>query len=315
MFARHRSTVVVTAAVEAAAVSPGRRLGGCSRDAQVSPVMPGVGRSRSYRGQGRQSGTSSPEQPPATEVRAPVHHTAERWIAGPSAEQVDFGLARRRALRRVERADPTLAVFVKRLTVVGAVITLFAVAALMGWHVTRQSQAAAHQPAQPAVQSMPATDSADTLQMGKVSLGVPAVDYALGAFLTGDVGAAVSQLVVRHITCGTIPSEGTPVLPCAATERPGTVHEVVLSACTPRWLPVEAARLEVATLLTDTPGLVAVTTFASSYTAVLSWPNAPDRSLVLTITSLGVTSYGSTCGPPTAPTFGRPVEAVALPGS
>jgi hypothetical protein len=64
-------------------------------------------------------------------------------------------------------------------------------------------------------------------------------------------------------------------------------------------------------MFAEVPGLYAVTRGNAGYTAVLSWPNAPDRSLVLTISSAGVMSYGAGCGLPAAPKPGRELPPTA----
>ncbi len=313
MFTRHRSTVVVAAAPGAAIIAR-HPSDSCSRHTRLDDerlVAPDVTPPWRYGGERGAGPAAGAEQLPSTEEPAPVRHAAEGWVAGPSEAQADFDRPTWRSLRPTDRTDATGLASLGRVLGVGVAFSLVVGMALLGWHVTRQTSAVA---AQPPVQSTPAPASDSTFQMGNVSVGVPAVDSALGAFLTANAGAAVSQLVVQHITCGTIPSRNGPVLPCLEDETPGAVHDVVLATCPSRWVPVEAARAEIAALLTDTPGVFAVTTAASTYTAVLSWNDAPNRSLVLTINALGVASYGSACGPPAVPSLGRAVAFAAVPG-
>ena len=79
-------------------------------------------------------------------------------------------------------------------------------------------------------------------------------------------------------------------------------------------MTADAARAELAAVLADTPGVYAIDGLNGSYTAVLSWPDALDRSLVLTISPAGVTSYGTECGVPLDPNPGRELEFATAPG-
>jgi hypothetical protein len=133
--------------------------------------------------------------------------------------------------------------------------------------------------------------------MGPVSTGVTAVDDALRGFLIGDLETAVSRLIVRDVPCGVLPWGGVPALPCLPRQAPGTVRPVVLAGCQPTWATPEAARDELATLLLETPGVHSIARTGEDYASVLSWPDAPERTLVLNISSAGITSYAAGCGP------------------
>jgi len=211
-----------------------------------------------------------------------------------------------------EKRRATIPTFLTRMAVLGAFVAYLLVAVALGGHFTGQSHAIAEQPL-PQPTSQP--HLAGQLHMGPVSTGVAEVDTVLRGFLAGDVDGAVSQLIVQQVPCGTLPSGGAPFLPCLATEPRGTVHEGILSTCEPKWVTAEAAKAELATMLGDRPGLYAIDGLNGSYTAVLSWLDAPDRSLVLTISSVGVTSYGAECGPPVVPNPGHELEFATTPGT
>lgn len=196
------------------------------------------------------------------------------------------------------------------LVLIVASIAYMRVLADLGWHMTQEDHAIA---AEAPTQSTPETYASIALRMGPVSTGVIRVDDALRGFLTGDVDVAVAQLLVRRVPCNTLPWQGRPPVTCLAGEAIGTVHEVILSACEAKWVPVEAARAELATLLAHKPGLYAISQVSGSYRAVLAWPDAPDQSLVLVISSEGVTSYGAGCGLPLAPTTGHELAFVSAP--
>jgi hypothetical protein len=206
------------------------------------------------------------------------------------------------------RTGGTVARAVLRLVLFGSVVASVLLGAGLGWQWTQEGHAIAAEPSTPVAS---ATIPASPLRMGPVSTGIVAVDDALRGFLLGDAGQAFSQLVAQQVRCGTLPLGGAPALSCLATEAPGTAHELILAACGPKWVTAEAAKAELGILLADRPGLSAVYQGTAGYTAVLSWPDAPDRSLVLTISSAGVTAYGAGCGVPLAAKPGRELELVS----
>lgn len=207
--------------------------------------------------------------------------------------------------------DTTISRFPARVLVIGAVVAYVLLVAELGGHLTGHSPASA---AQPVAQSSAQPTQAGQLRMGPISSGVPSVDDALRGFLAGDVDAAFSQLTVQQVACGALPSGGTPFLPCVAPEARATVHELIQSTCGPKWVTADAARADLETALAATPGLYAVDRIGSAYMAVLSWPDALDQSLVLTISAAGVTSYGTACGVPAEPAPGHALDFVTAPG-
>ncbi len=214
-------------------------------------------------------------------------------------------------LRGKSRRRAALTSLLVRLAIVGTLATYLLVIAAVAEHSTKHSSAQSHAIAE---QSSPQTtiqpDQAGQLHMGMVSTGVAEVDNALRGFLTGDVEGAFSQLISQQVSCGTLPAGGMPFLPCSATEPRGTVHEMILATCEPRWATADEAKAELEAVLTETPGLYVIERQHSTYTAVLSWPNARDRSLVLTISAAGVTSYGTACGIPSDPNPDRELTFV-----
>jgi hypothetical protein len=209
------------------------------------------------------------------------------------------------------RTGGTVARAVLRVVVFGSVLASLLLGAGLGWHWTQEGHAIAAEPSTPVASE---TVPASPLRMGPVSTGIVAVDDALRGFLLGDAGQAFSQLVVQQVRCGTLPLGGAPALSCLATDAPGTVHDLILATCGPKWVTAEAAKAELGTLLADKPGLSAVYRENAGYTAVLSWPDAPDRSLVLTISPAGVTSYAAGCGAGPAAKPGHELELVTVAG-
>jgi hypothetical protein len=214
-------------------------------------------------------------------------------------------------LLREYRRGAAISAFLVRVAVTGGFVAYLLFVAELGGRLSGQTHVIAEQPVP---QSASQTHTPGHLSMGPVSTGVAEVDNAVRGFLAGDVDGASSQLAVRQIVCGTLPSGGAPFLPCLATEPRGTVHELILSTCEPKWVTADAARAELATVLADTPGVYAIDGLNGSYTAVLSWPDALDRSLVLTISPAGVTSFGTECGLPVDPNPGRELEFATAPG-
>jgi hypothetical protein len=198
-----------------------------------------------------------------------------------------------------------------RLAVIVVVAALCLGVADLGWHMRPEQHAIA---AEPVVQPVAEAAPPALLRMGPVSTGVIAVNDALRGFLNGDADAAFSEIVVRRVPCGTVPSEGRPILACTAGENPGALHQLILSGCKPAWVTPQAAKDELGALLVDTPGLYAVGQDSVGYSAVLSWLDAPERSLILTISSAGVTSYRAGCGLPESATVGRPLTFATTPG-
>lgn len=195
-----------------------------------------------------------------------------------------------------DRKRATIPAAVARLAFLGAVATYVLMLAELGAaFFQEEGRAVAEEPAAPVIASV---QPASQLHMGPVSTGVAPVDTALSGFLAGDPEAALSEMVLQQIPCGTLPWGGQPMLRCAAGEVRSTAHEMILSGCEPKWVTPEAARTELETLLADRPGVLAVVRVKDSYNATLSWPDAPDRSLILTISATGVTSYGAECGAP-----------------
>ena len=224
-----------------------------------------------------------------------------------------YGIRERPVRRSSEQpGGTTVSRFPARVVVIGAFVAYVLLVAELGGHLTGHSHAIA---AQPPPESSAQPHVAGELRMGPVFTGIPIVDDGLRGFLSGDAEGAFSQLIVQQVACGTLPSGGAPFLPCLATEPRGTVHEVILSTCEPKWVTAEAAKAELATALADAPGVYAIDGLNGSYTAVLSWPGALDRSLVLTISAAGITSYGTACGPPLDQNPGRELEFATAPGA
>jgi hypothetical protein len=248
---------------------------------------------------------------PAIARIGPANRVLPRPAALQSGEPVGIGGWLRGYSADGSRNVATVARSILRLVLIGAVLTAVLLEANLGWHWAQEGHAVA---AEPTAQVAPETVAPSPLRMGPVSTGIAVVDDAVRPFLEGDVDRAFSQLVVQQVRCGTIPLGGTPALSCPAAEAPGTVHELILATCEPKWVTAEAAKAELGALLAEVPGLYAVTRGNAGYTAVLSWPDAPDRSLVLTISSAGVTSYGAGCGLPVVPKPGRELEFLVAPG-
>jgi len=227
----------------------------------------------------------------------PVH-----LVEGPLGDEVSGEARRRRFAPGGNPEVTTTSTWIVRLALIGATVAYLLVVAPWGWRLLPKDHAGA---SEPLTQSAPATPPTNALRMGPVSTGIIAVDDAVRGFLKGDVAEAHSQLVVQQVRCGILPWGGAPALACAAAQAPGTVREMVLSACGAKWVTAEAARAEFTTLLADTPGLYAVSQVSGGYSAVLTWPNAPNRSLVLKISSVSVTWYGTGCGLPLVPNDGH----------
>ncbi len=205
----------------------------------------------------------------------------------------------------------TASTWIVRLALTGATLVYMLVVARWGWNFAQEDHAGA---AEPQVQLASETAPSGELRMWPLTTGIVVVDEAVSGFLKGNVDEAFSHLLLRQVRCGTVPSGGAPALGCLAGEEPGTVHELILSACEARWVTGEVALAELATLLANAPGLYAVSQVRGGYTAVLTWPGALDRSLVLEVSSVGVASYGAGCGLPLAPAAGRELAFVAAPG-
>ena len=272
-----------------------------SRTASQPPVAPGSDSIRSLPIDGRA-------------VTARIGR-ADRVLPRPvelqSGEGIDIGGWLRGYGSEGRRSGATVARSLLRLALFGGVLAGLVLGADLGWHWTQEGHANA---AAPSAGLAPGTPPVSTLRMGSASSGVPAVDDALRGFLEGDADQALARLVVQKVRCGTLPVGGAPALACLATEAPGTEHKLVLSLCEPKWVTPEAARAELGALLADRPGLYAVARASTTYTAVLSWPDAPDRSLVLAISSAGVMGYGAGCGLPLAAKPGRELDYLIAPG-
>jgi hypothetical protein len=254
--------------------------------------------------------TAAPEVIPSRRVTAAI--AARDAIPVTTLIRDWYGIRERPAeLLREYRRGAAISAFLVRVAVTGGFVAYLLIVAELGGRLSGQSHAIAEQPVP---QSASQTHTPGHLSMGPVSTGVAEVDNAVRGFLAGDVDGAFSKLAVQQIGCGTLPSGGAPFLPCLATEPRGTVHELILSTCKPKWVTGDAARTELATVLADTPGVYAIDGLNGSYTAVLSWPDALDRSLVLTISPVGVTSYGIACGPPLDPNPGRKLGFATAPG-
>jgi hypothetical protein len=258
-----------------------------------------------YQSERRRRAISVPApQPPLRGEAVPLsllirraHGVAVRLADRAPAELVEIG----RGTRPVRRGySGPISVFVARFVAVGAFVGLLLVGASLGWNVTQEGHAAGDEPALAATAPNPGGDVPSPLLMGPVSTGVPAVDDALRGFLTGDIEAAFAELVIREVPCGVPPWGGVPVLVCAKGEAPGAVHQLILSGCEPGWTSPKAAKAELATLLAVTPGVYSVARSGRDYVTVLAWPDAPERSLSLGVSSLGITSYAAGCGVPMA---------------
>lgn len=189
---------------------------------------------------------------------------------------------------------------VARLLALSGFIGIVAMLFFAGGFVRNLSTDASASVAPPAALQRAEVKAAPALRMGPVTTGIAPVDDALRGFLAGDADQAASKLVFENVPCGAVPWGGVPALPCAAEEATGSTHEVFLAGCEPAWISRQAARAELGTLLAQRPGLLSVAKANGAYHAVLSWPDATDHTLMVTISATGVTSYASGCGPATA---------------
>jgi len=287
VLARFQTRCVDRLAFVARAAGAGTRQRGYARLAPLITAMTGI--------------APSPSDAVAVREAIPITTLIRDW----------YGIRERVEPVPDQRNGATVSAPLMRLVVIGAFGAYLLVVAGLGEHFTGPGHAAAEPLSS---QSKVESFVSGQLRMGPVSTGFPEVDNAVRGFLAGDVGVANSQLLVQQVPCGTLPSGGAPFLHCVAPEPRGTVHELVLSTCPPKWVTAEAANAELASALADTPGLYAVDRLSNSYTAVLSWPDALDRSLVLTISAAGVTSYGTTCGLPLDPSPDREMQFVTGAG-
>lgn len=234
-----------------------------------------------------------------------------RLIDGPTWEVIQLDEGPRHFAPGGYQERATTSTVLVRLALICAAITYMVMLTELGRNLAGRDHAiAVEPPAQSALETLPTV----ALRMGPVSTGVIAVDDAVRGFLNGDVNEALSQLVVREVRCGTLPWGGMPALTCLAAEAPGTLNEMVLTGCEAKWVTGEAAQTELRTLIADTPGLSSVSQVSGGYRALLSWPDALDRSLVLGISSLGVTSYSTGCGPTLASGAGHELLFASTPG-
>lgn len=202
---------------------------------------------------------------------------------------------------------------VLRLASVGALAAFFTVVGSLGWVFTQEDRAVGDGAALPSVASAAEAPPSSPLVMGPVSTGVTAVDDALRGFLIGDLETAVSRLIVRDVPCGVLPWGGVPALPCLPKQAPGTVRPVVLAGCQPTWVVPDAASAELGALLLETPGVYSIARSGEGYASVLSWPDAPERTLVLNISSAGISSFAAGCGPAPAPSSGYALKFARTP--
>jgi hypothetical protein len=202
---------------------------------------------------------------------------------------------------------------VLRVGSVASLAAFFTVVAGLGWALTEEGSAAGDGAALPAIAAAAEAAPSGALVMGPVTTGVAAVDDALRGFLLGDPETAASHLIVRDVPCGVLPWGGFPALPCLPKQPPGTVRAVVLAGCQPTWMAPAAAAAELQTLLLETPGVHSIARSGQGYASVLSWPDAPERTLVLNISSAGITSFSADCGPATSSASGYALKFARTP--
>lgn len=192
------------------------------------------------------------------------------------------------------------------LAFITLVAAYFAIVAVVGWQTfgDRPDATAAEKPVAVVVTI---AGSSPLGSRGNVT-GVEMVDDALRGFLRGDVETALAGLVFQQISCGTLPSQGEPVLPCIDGQRPGSTSEQFLTGCDPAWVTADSARTRIGKLVADVPDLYAVGTEGAGYRAILSWLDTPQLSLVLHISSDGVTSFQSGCDAPEDVDIARPIN-------
>lgn len=260
----------------------------------------------SYRAQNAVLGHSPRGAPAVTILRV---RRAESIQVGSVDQAPEPGIAADNGRSQLAQSVATFAAFVVRLTLVAIVAGTYLIVAGVGWNWAQERDAVSEEPTP---RLTPPTALPNALRAGPVATGVVPIDEALRGFLAGDVDAALGRLIVQEVPCGTLGWQGAPAISCVVGEKPGTVHELILSGCEPTWVTAETARSDLAALLADKPGLYAAMRGSSGYTAVLSWPDAPDRSLVLRVTPEGVTSYAAGCETPAAATQGHALELVSI---
>lgn len=225
-----------------------------------------------------------------------AHGLSAKVAGGASSES---GAGWRRADRSPRHGAAFRTILVRSASI-GALVSALLVGGGLSWNLVRESDAAVDERALVSTAVAPDPSPINPLSMGPISTGVPFVDDALRGFLSGDIEAALATLLVREVPCGVPPWGGVPVLACAKGEAPGAVHEVILSGCEPGWISPEAARAELTSLLAVTPGVYSVARSGRDYVTMLAWPEAPDASLNLVVSSLGITSYAAGCEVPVA---------------
>lgn len=150
-------------------------------------------------------------------------------------------------------------------------------------------------------QSAPAAaETGQRFGLGTPSIEDASMNRALDLFLASDFGEGATPFVEQLVPCGALPWDSQPALACVAGEPLGTRYSLVLSACQPQWMTPEAANVELRSLFSDSKGSAARVRRGDDYSAVITWAGAPERSLVLALSSEGVTSFRANCDVPDA---------------
>lgn len=185
-----------------------------------------------------------------------------------------------------------------RLALIAVAVAFVPVPVAVGWQWLPGSPVVLVQASE---QSAPeAPEAGQRFGAGSPSIEDVSMEQALDLFLANDFGEGATPFVERMIPCGALPWDDQPALPCAPGEPPGTRHSLVLSACQPQWMTPEAANVELRSLFSDSKGSATRVRRGDDYSAVITWAGVPERSLVLALSSEGVTSFRANCDMPDA---------------
>ena len=229
-------------------------------------------------------------------ARVQLMTTSWEFADGPGAKQFAQDLARRQLSTTTQRNRCPLREIVTRLAFAGALTSVVLAFIGCGSQLTAVGEATSNETPPDAESPM------DASQKAGVSTGSAEVDEALRGFLENDRDHALARLIVQQVPCGVLPWGALPPHPCATGEALGTVHELILTHCGLTWTTPEAARADLSPLLAKRPILLGSSRTRGDHKVLLSSANSLDRSIVLTISPLGITSYGVGCGTHVDPT-------------
>lgn len=240
----------------------------------------------------RRSATNGPESEQRRDA-IPVTLLIRRAIGMPdrASDEAVAEIQGKRFTKTSVRVESGRASLIRIALILVAIAFVPAIAAV-GWRWVPGGPVVAVQASAPV---QPARTAPESFGLGIPSLQDASADRVLDRFLASDFGEGSSPFFEQLVACGAVPWRNMPVLACVPGEPLGTRHNLVLSACQPQWVTPDAANAELRLQFADGPGTSRRLRTGENYSAAISWAESPGRSLVLSVTSDGVISYGANC--------------------